>query len=234
MIGDLLFNGRPALKFRIPKKQVSECVAFSKKFGDDVVLGKNRDRNYTPELKVVREMSGNGIELCYMVDQDTDWSEGMNSNGIGLVNSALFVKRDEKDFDKSKKEKAPSKDGIRIRHALSKDTLTEVVKSLVNFGTRHTLSDTVSKIRGIGVARRWIKSTFEEVSENCDNCKNPRERTEGQTFVLMLLNAISLLEETQKAKHYCAFLQAKYTSLPINSNKQNIPCLLYTSDAADE
>lgn len=133
--GDLLFNGRPALKFRLPKKQVSECVAFSKKFGDDVVLGKNRDRNYTPELKVVREMSGNGIELCYMVDQDTDWSEGMNSNGIGLVNSALFVKRDEKDFDKSKKKKAPSKDGIRIRHALSKDTLTEVVKSLVNFDT---------------------------------------------------------------------------------------------------
>ena len=133
--GDLLFNGRPALKFRLPKKQVSECVAFSKKFGNDVVLGKNRDRNYTPELKVVREMSGNGIELCYMVDQDTDWSEGMNSNGIGLVNSALFVKRDEKDFDKSKKEKAPSKDGIRIRHALSKDTLTEVVKSLVNFDT---------------------------------------------------------------------------------------------------
>ena len=133
--GDLLFNGKPALKFRLPKKQVSECVAFSKKFGDDVVLGKNRDRNYTPELKVVREMSGNGIELCYMVDQDTDWSEGMNSNGIGLVNSALFVKRDEKDFDKSKKEKAPSKDGIRIRHALSKDTLTEVVKSLVNFDT---------------------------------------------------------------------------------------------------
>ena len=63
-------------------------------------------------------MSGNGVELCYMVDQDTDWSEGMNSNGIGLVNSALFVKRDEKDFDKTKKNKAPSKDGIIIRHAL--------------------------------------------------------------------------------------------------------------------
>ena len=133
--GDLLFNGRPALKFRLPKKQVSECVAFSKKCGNDIVLGKNRDRNYTPELKVVREMSGNGVELCYMVDQDTDWSEGMNSKGIGLVNSALFVKRDEKDFDKSKKKKAPSKDGIRIRHALSKDTLKEVVESLVKFDT---------------------------------------------------------------------------------------------------
>ena len=51
------------------------------------MIGKNRDRNYTPKLKVVREISGNGIEVCYVQDQDTDWSEGMNSNGIGLVNS---------------------------------------------------------------------------------------------------------------------------------------------------
>ena len=99
------------------------------------MIGKNRDRNYTPELKIVRELSGNGNEVCYVQDQDTDWSEGMNSNGIGLVNSALFVKRDEKDFDKAKKTKAPSKDGIRIRHALSKDTFKEVVESLVKFDT---------------------------------------------------------------------------------------------------
>jgi len=123
-------------------EEVHECIAFSKKFGDDIVIGKNRDRNYTPELKVVREISGNGNEVCYVQDQDTDWSEGMNSNGIGLVNSALFVKRDEKDFDKAKKKKAPSKDGIRIRHALSKDTFAEVVESLVKFDTGvkgHTL-----------------------------------------------------------------------------------------------
>ena len=140
--GDLLFNGRPALKFRIPKKKVSECLAIAKKFGNDIVLGKNRDRNYTPELKVVREMSGYGVELCYVVDQDTDWSEGMNSNGIGLVNSALFVKRDEKDYDKSKKTKAVSKDGIRIRQALGYPKLTEVVKSLLAFNNSikgHTL-----------------------------------------------------------------------------------------------
>ncbi len=123
-------------------ESIHECIAFSKKFGDDIVIGKNRDRNYTPELKVVKEISGNGIEVCYVQDQDTDWSEGMNSNGIGLVNSALFVKRDEKDFDKAKKKKAPSKDGIRIRHALSKDTFAEVVESLVKFDTGvkgHTL-----------------------------------------------------------------------------------------------
>ena len=40
-----------------------------------------------------------------MIDVDTDWSEGMNEFGIGLVNSALFVKRDEKEkkLKKSKK-----------------------------------------------------------------------------------------------------------------------------------
>ena len=130
-------------------ESIHECIAFSKKFGDDIVIGKNRDRNYTPELKVVKEISGNGIEVCYVQDQDTDWSEGMNSNGIGLVNSALFVKRDEKDFDKAKKKKAPSKDGIRIRHALSKDTFAEVVKSLVKFDTGvkgHTLVSNGKKL----------------------------------------------------------------------------------------
>jgi Zn-dependent M28 family amino/carboxypeptidase len=34
------------------------------------------------------------------------------------------------------------------------------VDRLVGFGTRHTLSDTVSPIRGIGAARRWIHERF--------------------------------------------------------------------------
>src|SRR5262245_58712333 len=35
------------------------------------------------------------------------------------------------------------------------------VEKLVSFGTRHTLSDTSSKTRGIGAARTWIKSELE-------------------------------------------------------------------------
>ena len=42
--------------------------------------------------------------------------------------------------------------------------------TLTNFGTRHTLSDTTSATRGIGAARRWIKSEFEKISEGCNNC----------------------------------------------------------------
>ena len=57
-----------------------------------------------------------------------------------------------------------------ISTATSADRIEKDIKTLVNFGTRHTLSDTISKTRGIGAARRWVKTAFEEVSKKCDNC----------------------------------------------------------------
>ena len=57
-----------------------------------------------------------------------------------------------------------------IIDAVSEDRLRADVKKLADFGTRHTLSDTVSNTRGIGAARRWIKSEFEKTSQNCNNC----------------------------------------------------------------
>ncbi len=45
-----------------------------------------------------------------------------------------------------------------------------MVEKLVNFGTRHTASDTVSTTRGIGAARRWIQFRFEEISHECGSC----------------------------------------------------------------
>mgnify|MGYP003902783019 CR=1 FL=1 len=38
------------------------------------------------------------------------------------------------------------------------------IKKLVSFGTRHTLSDTLSNTTGIGAARRWIKKSFKDIS----------------------------------------------------------------------
>jgi hypothetical protein len=57
-----------------------------------------------------------------------------------------------------------------IINAVSVDRLRNDVKTLADFGTRHTLSDTLSETRGIGAARRWIKAQFEQISENCNNC----------------------------------------------------------------
>ncbi len=53
---------------------------------------------------------------------------------------------------------------------VSSERLKNDVTTLTNFGTRHTLSDTTSATRGIGAARRWIKSEFEKISDSCNNC----------------------------------------------------------------
>ncbi|MEK9613902.1 MAG: M28 family peptidase [Flavobacteriaceae bacterium] len=57
-----------------------------------------------------------------------------------------------------------------IIDSISSSRIESDIQTLVNFGTRHTLSDTLSTKRGIGAARRWIKNEFESISEKCENC----------------------------------------------------------------
>lgn len=57
-----------------------------------------------------------------------------------------------------------------IINNISSDRIKSDITTLVNFGTRHTLSDTLSETRGIGAARRWIKKEFETISKNCNGC----------------------------------------------------------------
>ena len=57
-----------------------------------------------------------------------------------------------------------------IANAVSKARIEQDIQTLVDFGTRHTLSETKSNTRGIGAARRWIKSEFEAISKACGNC----------------------------------------------------------------
>ena len=53
---------------------------------------------------------------------------------------------------------------------VSSERIEKDITKLVSFGTRHSLSDTLSEIRGIGAARRWIKREFETISSNCNSC----------------------------------------------------------------
>lgn len=57
-----------------------------------------------------------------------------------------------------------------IVDAVSAERLEAVDSHLVAFGTRHTLSTTTSSTRGIGAARRWVKSQFEQISTDCGAC----------------------------------------------------------------
>lgn len=63
-----------------------------------------------------------------------------------------------------------SKDFYAIIDAISSERIESDINTLANFGTRHTLSDTLSPKRGIGAARRWIFNAFQEISSSCQNC----------------------------------------------------------------
>ena len=63
------------------------------------------------------------------------------------------------------------------------DELHATIAKLVGFGTRHTLSDTKSNTRGIGAARRWVKSRFEDIGRHCHGCLQidlPEQRVTGE------------------------------------------------------
>lgn len=57
-----------------------------------------------------------------------------------------------------------------IASAVSSKNIEQDIRTLVSFGTRHTLSETESDTRGIGAARRWIKSEFDKISADCGGC----------------------------------------------------------------
>lgn len=57
-----------------------------------------------------------------------------------------------------------------IINSISEQRIERDITQLVGFGTRHTMSDTLSDTRGIGAARRWIKSEFETISKECGDC----------------------------------------------------------------
>ena len=103
---------------------LNECIIVSKKFGNDMVLAKNRDRAYKPLIEIVHTFI-NGVEVVYLHDITTDWSEGMNEFGIGIVNASLMIGFDEKEKQIIAKTGKKSEDGLRIRYALGQKDIKE-------------------------------------------------------------------------------------------------------------
>lgn len=61
---------------------------------------------------------------------------------------------------------------------VSSKNIETIVRKLVSFKTRHTLSDTTSKTTGIGAARNWIKAEMERYAV----ASNGRMKVEFDTF----------------------------------------------------
>lgn len=120
-------------------QSLNECVIASIMLNDNFVLVKNRDRGYKAKVEIVHEII-NGTEVVYWHDMDTDWSEGINEFGIGIVNSSLLVRKDEKEGkevnDKKDKQipkkKSDKSDGRKIRHGLSFANTKDVIDFIAN------------------------------------------------------------------------------------------------------
>lgn len=126
-------------KFKqIISTNINECVVAKTMVDGITVLAKNRDRGYDAKVKIIHELI-DGVEVVYLHDDLTDWSEGLNEFGVGIVNASLTVGFDEKEGDIAKKKldkgKAPkvSHDGLKIRTALSKKTLLDTIRSVITF-----------------------------------------------------------------------------------------------------
>ena len=80
----------PFLKEGVTKRRAKtflrECIVVAGKASGANVLGKTRDRNYSPNIKFVREII-DGVEVVYMYDEDTYYMEGMNEEGCLLYTS---------------------------------------------------------------------------------------------------------------------------------------------------
>ena len=97
-----------------------------------------------------------------------------------------------------------------IIDSVSAERLEKDITTLANFGTRHTLSDTLSQTRGIGAARRWIKSEFEKTSSQCNNClevfyqKDLVKEGEGRRITkdVWVVNVVAIQRGTKYPNRY--------------------------------
>ena len=108
---------------------LTECTSVGVSIDNKIILAKNRDRTYNPQLKIIREII-NGIEACYMYDIDTDYSEGMNEKHVGIVNTTLQGKEDEKEQKIIHKHQKLSADGHKIRNALGHSDVDKIIDLL--------------------------------------------------------------------------------------------------------
>ncbi len=119
-----------SVMLRLMPRRLEECIIVAGEADGDHVLAKSRDRNYHARVEVIRDLLDDGTEVVYFQDLDTGYAEGMNSHGLGIINSALSIADDEKAKDKTKS-KITSDDGPRMKNALQYKDIDEAIKALV-------------------------------------------------------------------------------------------------------
>ncbi|MGM7447688.1 M28 family metallopeptidase [Idiomarina sp. ST20R2A10] len=91
------------------------------------------------------------------------WTSSLLAVSVGLATPLSAIAQDSIDYKEQEKLH-------EIAGGMQADRIESDIQTLVDFGTRHTLSETESDTRGIGAARRWIFAEFERISEACGGC----------------------------------------------------------------
>ena len=93
-----------------------------------------------------------------------------------------------------------------IARAPSAANIERDVRALAGFGTRNTMSDTVSATRGIGAARRYVKAQLDEVSRSCGGCLEVSYLSRVDTVrggsVVNVVNVVAVLRGTTHPNRY--------------------------------
>jgi hypothetical protein len=105
------------------------CIIVAKYFdGIGWAGAKNRDRNYTPVLSFI-ESDEHGRSRMMMHDEITGYKEGINSDGISILNTSLDVYDDESEVDAGTAKTSP--DGKIIAEALLQDNSLAAAKIII-------------------------------------------------------------------------------------------------------
>ena len=95
-----------------------------------VIISKNRDRNYKPKIEIIHELI-KGVEVAYMRDYYTNWTEGLNEFGFGIINASLQVNYDENPINASPHSKELNlKSQAKYLNALSKKSFNQFIDTL--------------------------------------------------------------------------------------------------------
>ena len=102
------------------------CVIIYTTIDNKRILVKNRDRVYKPNIVIIHELV-DGVEMAYIKDLKTGWIEGLNGNGIGIINSTLNRNDGKYKIDKSYLKMKKN----RILDALHKTNVKKIISEIV-------------------------------------------------------------------------------------------------------
>jgi len=112
---------------------------------------------------------------------------------------------------------------------VSAQNIESIVRKLVTFETRHSLSDTISATKGIGASRNWIKSELERYSK----ASGGRLKVEFDTFTqaadgrriaspTVMKNVLGILPGTDPADNRVFIVSGHYDSRASDVNDSKI------------